>query len=125
MMSLASMGATATGFGINGVVLGVVLLGVVVLMLAVKAVGHFAVATLPAEKSPGLVVEPGAPMAEDASPELDARLIAVLTAAATAAIGNRVSLLQVSEVHLGNVNEQRAWAREGRREVYLSHRLRY
>jgi sodium pump decarboxylase gamma subunit len=68
-------------------------------------------------KTDGGVAASGSP--SDASPSTDdPQLIAVLTAAATAALGQRVRLRRVH--FLGD--EDPSWSREGRRLVMTSHR---
>ena len=49
----------------------------------------------------------------------------VLIAAAVAAVeGPRVRILDIRRVQGGNISSQQAWSMEGRREIYLSHRIR-
>ncbi|MGC4066845.1 MAG: OadG family protein [Polyangiaceae bacterium] len=118
-------GAEASGLGINWSSLGMVLAGVTVLMFIIRGVGLAAAASLPDAPS----AKPAAPTADatmvSSTDTVAPEIIAILTAAASVALGtDKVRVIGVREVYHGNVLDQRAWAREGRREIYLSHRIR-
>ncbi len=103
-------------FEIRGQKLALIIAGLLFVLFVIRRM------TLPAESArPEQQRKPAAPSATDGtSPEL----IAILTAAATVALGRDVRVLGITEVMLGNTYSQQAWAREGRREIYISHRLR-
>jgi len=119
--------AASGGLGVDWGTLGIVLLGVAVLMVLIRLVGLWAErAHVPAKpaapKSPAGGASPVA--AGASSGEFEPELIAVLTAAATTVLGRGVRLLGVREVAAANTRDQQAWSREGRREIYISHRIR-
>jgi Na+-transporting methylmalonyl-CoA/oxaloacetate decarboxylase gamma subunit len=120
-----AQGAEPAGLGINWTSLGMVLAGVTVLMFIIRGIGLAAAASqpdAPGSKSPASKADSTAVSSTDSvAPEI----IAILTAAASVALGtDKVRVIGVREVYHGNVLDQRAWAREGRREIYLSHRIR-
>jgi Na+-transporting methylmalonyl-CoA/oxaloacetate decarboxylase gamma subunit len=120
----AEVAAGAGEFGIDWSVLAVVLLGVAALMFVIRGIGLLAAKSLP---------EPGAkPVAPKAAKAADGtaltveagvtdELVAVLSAAAAYTLGSPVRILEISA---GKMASQRAWSQEGRREIYLSHRIR-
>jgi hypothetical protein len=57
---------------------------------------------------------------EPGEPEIDPALIAVLTAAASEALGRRV---HVHRVHVPRAPESDRWSRAGRLDVMISHRV--
>ncbi|HEY5958180.1 MAG TPA: OadG family transporter subunit [Polyangiaceae bacterium] len=110
--------------GVDWGILGVVLLGVAVLMVLVRLVGSLAVRSAEStlEKASASARAPDLGAAEVSV--LDATLVAVISAAAAASLNGACRVVGIREVSAGNEEEQRAWAQEGRREVYMSHRLR-
>lgn len=111
------------GFGIDWSVLAVVIVGVIVLMLVIRVIGVLAAGARP-EPGPKLAINKrtGEPAAVAASVDgISPELVAVLTAAASAALGSPV---RICEISAGKMNDQRSWSQEGRREIYLSHRIR-
>jgi Na+-transporting methylmalonyl-CoA/oxaloacetate decarboxylase gamma subunit len=126
---LCSNGADAAGLGIDWSILGIVMLGVAVLMVVIRGVGLLAANSIPdvdGSTATKRQLSPPArkPALSESADTITPELVAVLTAAATTVVGKPVCLLGIREVSHGNVLDQRAWAQEGRREVYLSHRIR-
>jgi len=122
LASLASPEVSA-GLGIDWSVLGIVLLGVTALMLLIRGVGNWAAKSIsdPVAKTKVGTPRAGRSSATQEEPEVGPELIAVLTAAATAALGSPVRLTSIS---VGKMAAQRSWSVEGRREIYMSHRIR-
>jgi Na+-transporting methylmalonyl-CoA/oxaloacetate decarboxylase gamma subunit len=117
-------GAATNQFGIDWTVLGVVLLGVVVVMYLIRGVGLLASRSIPepGAKKPVAAKSKAASGAASKAPEaLSDELIAVLAAAATATLGKPI---RIREISAGKMAAQRNWSQEGRREIYLSHRIR-
>jgi hypothetical protein len=122
-------GTEAAGLGVDWSVLGMVLLGVAALMFIIRGIGLAAAASHPDASGSKNVASVGKGPTASASTVSSAdvvapEIVAILTAAASVALGAPVRVLGVREVYHGNVLDQRAWGREGRREIYLSHRIR-
>ncbi len=133
---------TATPNGLNGAVvllivgMGVVFVSLALLMVLVRTLRALADAQRIA--SPDAVLastaaDPpsGAPAAVAVTPDaLDPRLVAVLTAAATAALGQRVHIAGISPapsaVRVGRYAnpDGAAWRRQGTRDLMTGHRRR-
>jgi Na+-transporting methylmalonyl-CoA/oxaloacetate decarboxylase gamma subunit len=121
----AETAAVATNdFGIDWSVLAIVLAGILAVMLVIRGVGLLVARSIP---EPG-VKKPIAKKAPSGSASVSKQddgitdeLIVVLTAAASAALGSNVRILEVTA---GKMAAQRNWSQEGRREIYLSHRIR-
>lgn len=115
----------AEGLGINWGVLGIVMAGVAVVTFVIRGVGLLASKSLPEPKSASAgkpaAPSPAAPKSEIDSGEITPELVAILTAAAATVLGGPVQLTSIS---LGCMAAQRNWSVEGRREIYLSHRIR-
>ncbi len=113
--------ATTGALGVDWSVLTIVVVGIAALMAVVRGVGVVAARTHPSPEPPKATVALQLSATEGApTPEL----LAVLTAAATTAVGSSVRVLEIQEVSPTNTLVQQAWSREGRREIYISHRLR-
>jgi Na+-transporting methylmalonyl-CoA/oxaloacetate decarboxylase gamma subunit len=125
-LSLCGPVLAAGGLGVHWPTLGVILLLVTAFMVLIRFIGQWAQATHPVPAAPAQVKSPSTIPATEgmASDELTPEVIAVLTAAASLALGSGVRLLGIREVAPGNATAQQAWSREGRREIYLSHRIR-
>lgn len=114
-MILASYGGIQTGLLLMVVGMGVVFGALLVLMAVVALMGRL----LADQPTPAPATAPAPQPAKPASDQLaDARLIAVLTAAATAALGRRAAIHGVRLV----TRRDRAWAQQGRRSIMTSHR---
>lgn len=116
--------AASSDLGIDWSVLSIVLAGVVVLMLAIRLVGvlgsNLVGSTVPKPSIPeALPSKPVRPV--ETEPAITPELIAVLTAAASAVLGGPV---RIDAISVGKMAAQRGWSQEGRREIYLSHRIR-
>ncbi len=139
-------------FGIPWGTLGAVLGLVALLMLAIRLMGILAVRARDAEPSQGAMartagdgaaVQGAATSGTNGTDRADAATVGqlgalpasalanverrtmVLIAAAVAAVeGPRVRILDIRRVQGGNISSQQAWSMEGRREIYLSHRIR-
>jgi hypothetical protein len=116
--------AASADLGIDWSVLSIVLVGVVVLMLAIRLIGVLGSilvgTTAPKQPTPeALPARPTQPV--EAEPAITPELIAVLTAAAAAVLGGPV---RIDAISVGKMAAQRGWSQEGRREIYLSHRIR-
>jgi hypothetical protein len=109
--------------GIDWAVLGVVLLGVTALMILIRVVGLFAASSIADTVTLSLaheVQKRSAPLTHGEG-EITPELVAVLTAAATMVLGTPIRICSIST---GNIAAQRSWSQEGRREIYMSHRIR-
>lgn len=117
--SFSYLCAATNDFGIDWSVLAVVLLGVTALMFVIRGIGLMAAKSLP---EPGAkAATPKAVQAASSNDEVTPELVAVLTAAAMSTLGRPVRILEISA---GKMAAQRSWSQEGRREIYLSHRIR-
>ncbi|HMA96352.1 MAG TPA: hypothetical protein VKP30_26885 [Polyangiaceae bacterium] len=116
--------AASSEFGIDWSVLWIVLAGVTVLMLVIRMVGVMSAKLITAAEAKPVVREAlptkPAPSVENDS-AITPELIAVLTAAATAMLRAPV---RIDAISVGKMAAQRGWSQEGRREIYLSHRIR-
>lgn len=73
----------------------------------------------PAPVAPAPVAAPAVVEGEDPA------LLAVLAAAVAVTLGPKARIVGVSPVHQGqSISAITAWSMEGRREIYLSHRIR-
>jgi Na+-transporting methylmalonyl-CoA/oxaloacetate decarboxylase gamma subunit len=115
--------AETAGLGIDWTVLGIVLLGVAGLMVLIRVVGLFAASQIAERPAKPVATPKPAPKvaSSTAAGEITPELVAVLTAAATATLGRAV---RISAISVGKMSDQRIWSQEGRREIYLSHRIR-
>jgi Na+-transporting methylmalonyl-CoA/oxaloacetate decarboxylase gamma subunit len=115
--------AETAGLGIDWAVLGVVLLGVAGLMLLIRVVGLIAASKIAEPPAKPVATPKSAPKIASSSVEgeITPELVAVLTAAAAATLGRAV---RISAISVGKMSDQRIWSQEGRREIYLSHRIR-
>jgi sodium pump decarboxylase gamma subunit len=106
----------AQSLTLMGVGMAVVFTALMLLWLAILIMDRLTDRAVPAEQPP----QPKAPVSEASPPsgQHDPQLLAVLTAAATAAMGQRVKLRRVHFV--GEAHDD--WTREGRRVVMTSHR---
>ncbi|MEQ9460939.1 MAG: OadG family protein [Phycisphaeraceae bacterium] len=116
VLMLASTGGVQTGLLLMVVGMGVVfgsllmLMTVVALMQRVLAEAPAVVVTPPREPTPVVAASSGG--------GVDGALVAVLTAAATAALGRQARIHGVRLV----ARRDRAWAQQGRRSIMTSHR---
>jgi Na+-transporting methylmalonyl-CoA/oxaloacetate decarboxylase gamma subunit len=120
----AATSTAPSALGIDWSILGIVLAGVALLMFMIRLLGLSLANESSAPSAKQLTPTRSNAAAPEPSDAIEPELVAVLAAAASVALDGRVRVLSVSEVAFGNVQEQRAWAQEGRREVYLSHRIR-
>lgn len=115
----------AEGLGVDWGVLGTVMAGVAVVTFVIRGVGLLASRSLPEPKSAWVAKPPASSPAtrtpEPEAGEITPELVAILTAAAATVLGGPVQLTSIS---LGCMAAQRNWSVEGRREIYLSHRIR-
>lgn len=117
----------ATDLGVNWTILAFVLLGVAALMIVIRGMGMVAAASLSASEANNRAKEAQAQetsaerAVNGAEADITPQLVAVLTAAATAMLGKPV---RIDAISVGKMAAQRSWSREGRREIYLSHRIR-
>jgi hypothetical protein len=136
------------GFGIRWGTLFVTFGLIVLVMIAIRFVGLLAARALPDEPpatrgslgAPVLVgsaastaipprplILPGTPI-EGLTPcalaNLERRTVVLIAAAVAAVEGPRARILDIRRVQGGNISSQQAWSMEGRREIYLSHRIR-
>lgn len=113
----------STELGIDWVVLAVVLLGVAALMILIRVVGLFAANSIADTGTLQVATEEQGPSvpATHGEGEITPELVAVLTAAATMVVGTPIRICSIST---GNIAAQRSWSQEGRREIYMSHRIR-
>jgi hypothetical protein len=118
--------SAASDLGVDWSMLFGILLGVAALMIVIRGVGVVAARriTTPAStkstksRTQPLPIPPGT---KDADAGVTPELVAVLTAAATVALGRPV---RIGAISVGKMAAQRCWSQEGRREIYLSHRIR-
>lgn len=116
--------AVATNdFGIDWSVLAIVLVGVFALMLVIRGVGLLASRSIPepGAKPVAKKAKAGVAVTSKQDDGITDELVVVLTAAASAALGSNVRILEITA---GKMAAQRSWSQEGRREIYLSHRIR-
>jgi hypothetical protein len=119
---LCDQGAANGGAGNNGLALAVVALGIIVVLALLPRTGASATSSsTSAHAKPGAKGSEVATQASNAEGAITPELVAVLTAAATVALGRNV---RIREISAGKMAAQRAWSQEGRREIYLSHRIR-
>jgi len=123
-------------FGVPWGTLALVLALVALLMLAIRLMGTLAARALDDESrsepstrplsvntlsSAAIVSEGPAP---SALANIERRTVVIIAAAVAASEGIRARIVDIRRVQGGNISSQQAWSMEGRREIYLSHRIR-